>query len=204
MLHTAITRGFLRLAIAVLPAAAGAQTHCPDRSDLAVSGIAMVQTAPYYLHRFQLENGELHGRFIAPASTEPSGSTIYAHPITIRVNQPDGVEATTVSGLPDLAILDSLPDIGRIAAELEFSVRGGTPFTRPQEWVFNGWATHTTDQGCRYETWVVDSRFLDEETGVTIRRFYAPDLGLVVRIDHLDPGGKTITSLSFNSVTISG
>ena len=203
MLHTAIAKGLMGLAIAVLPAVARAQTDCPDRSDLASSGIVLVQTAPYYLHSFRLENGELHGRFLAPATRDPSGSSIHPHPLVMRVYHPDGVEATTTSGLPDPALLDRLPDIGRIEAELEFVAPGEVPITRPREWVFRGWATHRTDQGCRYETWVVDSRFPGEDTGTTLRLFFAPDLGLVVRIDNLDRGGKTISVLSYHSITVS-
>lgn len=202
MFFTAIARGCLRLAIVVLPTIAGAQSHCPDRSDLAASGVVLVQTGPYYMQAFRLETGELHGRFFIPNAPEPSGTTIFAHPLTMRDYRPDGLEATTVGGLPEPSLLDRLPEIGRIEAELEYGVRGGTPFSRPIEWAFRGWDTHTTDEGCRYETWVVDSRFRDEETGVTIRRFLSPDLGLVLRIDHIDAGGKPIINLFYNSVTV--
>jgi len=54
---------------------------------------------------------------------------------------------------------------------------------------------------CKYKVWVVDDAFeLSDETSYFFRKYYAPDLGLVLRAQKREKSGRPISEVRFNKI----
>ena len=179
------------------------EIRCPTKEDLE-TGIQLTRTEPLFSSLLrQTPSGLIETRQMSRNGELIEVVTTYPHALVSETRKTPG-EEMVLRHAADIQLLDNLD--------------GHQVWTSVVELILNGsaFATGTTTKrliatgtiavdGCSYKAWqVLDETSFSGEIATSAYRFYAPDLGLVLRVVTLDPDKNPESLIAFDKISIEG
>lgn len=187
----------MRAVLISLLLASPAMAQCPTKADLA-EGVTLVRASPLFKVIYREEDGVLtEYRQMSRIEGEVSRSSTYVN--ALAVEQQDSENGTIAFDyIADMNAALKVDETGDFAAMFGLIVDGKRFGTGHYRLFYEG-EGRVRIGDCTYDTWVLRNE--NEIEGFDPIHFlwdYAPELGLVVRTEQVDPRGRTLAVVEYD------
>ncbi|MEC7762263.1 MAG: hypothetical protein VX874_10180 [Pseudomonadota bacterium] len=179
--------------------ASPAMAQCPTKADLA-GGVTLVRASPMFKVIYREEDGVLtEYRQMSRLEGEVRRSSTYLNALAVQEqDSTNGTIAFDYMADMDAALaVNETEDFAAMFALIVDGKRYGTGHYR----LFYEGEGRVRIGECGYDTWVLRNESEIEGMG-TIHFLwdYAPDLGIVVRTEQVDPRGRTLSVVEYDGI----
>lgn len=190
-------RAVATLALLCVGAGALAEEACPTRTDLA-DGIRLTRTDPFLTSLYHVDDtGLWELRSFSAGETGPR--SFYPHPLAVGMRDGDG-PTLAVAYAGDPADLDRLDMLQTWGSDITL-LRDGEAIEEGYFEVTLLGIEQISVGGCTYTAWNTrDILVLGGGEPILFEKFYAPDLGLVLRTARIDQDGVGISTVIMDRI----
>lgn len=189
----------LRLIIPLTLAAGPALAACPD-APVEGASIVLTREAPYFAVALSPDGvGLRESRVMEESGQLLPVSTIYPHPLVAGARLTSrGVLRLDYDRSP--ALIDALDEDGSWSSTVSLSIDGTEAGGGQSTLSYLGEATLSVG-ACSYDVWVVEDRLeLQGRDPIVARRFYSPDLRVVLRAVSYGADGEPVSEVRFDRI----
>lgn len=178
-----------------------AMAACPTKADLA-EGVTLVRASPLFKVMYREEDGVLtEYRQMSRLEGEVRRASTYANALAVEQQE----SANGIISFDYMADMDAalkVDETGDFAAMFGLIVDGKRFGTGHYRLFFEG-EGRVRIGDCVYDTWVLrNENAIEGMEPIHFLWDYAPDLGVVVRTEQVDPRGRTLSVVEYDGAVV--
>lgn len=178
-----------------------AMAACPTKADLA-EGVTLVRASPLFKVMYREEGGVLtEYRQMSRLEGEVRRASTYANALAVE-QQESANGIISFDYMADMDVALKVDETGDFAAMFGLIVDGKRFGTGHYRLFYEG-EGRVRIGDCVYDTWVLrNENAIEGMEPIHFLWDYAPDLGVVVRTEQVDPRGRTLSVVEYDGAVV--